>query len=110
MTEQQAKDVVDAIDRMFSGNVFSICTVEDCMKITNATPTKDYSALRLYHSDPFITMDRDTQEWLFRATVEAVCNFDDFAALRLYQTSEETERNMIESQQKRLLLKRLFRR
>lgn len=108
MTEFQAKAVADAVNRMFSSHSFSICTVDDCMKITGAVRSADYDALRLYHCVHYSTMSRDTKDWLFRATIENVSNVDDFPAVRLISKSEEIETALTLEQRERPLLKRLF--
>ena len=111
MTEFQAKAVVDSINRMFKADHFSICTVDDCMKITGATKTADYDALRLYHCVHFSKMDKQTKEFVFRVSLENVCNCDAFPAVRLIERSDEIAGEISKSAiecNRVPLLKRLF--
>lgn len=113
MTEFQAKAVVDAINAMFRGHHFNICTVDSCMKITGAIRSNDYEALRLYHCVNFDKMDRKTKEHVFRTTIELICNVDEFPAIKFVSPSEEIGQQLIESQRAETprrvsFLKRLF--
>lgn len=89
MTEFSAKAVVESINRMFASHHFSICTVDECMKVTGAVRTSDYPALKLYHCVNYSDMTRDTKDWVFRVTVENVSNVDDFPKLELAKKSDE---------------------
>lgn len=91
MTELQASAVVDAINRMFESNTFSICKVDDCMKVTGAVRTPDYAALSLYHCVDYSKMSRETKDFLFRATMENICNVDDFPAVKMIRKSDIIE-------------------
>jgi len=106
MTEFQAKSVVDAINRMFRGHHFSICKVDDCMKVTGATRTADYDSLRLYHCVNYSEMDDETKDFLFKATLENVCNTSEFPTLHL-SPPESKVREML-TVEKRPFLQRLF--
>lgn len=108
MTEFEAKSVVDAINRMFRGTSFSICTVDDCMELTGATRTESYAALRLYHCVGFDKMDRDTKDRVFKAALENVCNIDDFPAVRLIARRDEIEEQLTLDRKELPLMKRLF--
>ena len=108
MTEFQARAVVDAINRMFEEHLFSICTVDNCMRITGAVRTADYAALKLYHCCHYSKMSRETKDWLFRATIENVSNVDDFPAVRLINKAEEIETALTIQRKERPLTKRLF--
>lgn len=108
MTDFEAKAVVDAINRMFKGQTFYITDVDNCMKVTGAIRTTDYDALRLYHCVSFDTMDADTKSFVFQATIENVCNVDEFPAVRLIRRSDEIEEKLAMSHKQQPLLKRLF--
>jgi hypothetical protein len=107
MTDLQAKAVIDAINEMFKGKHFSICTVDDCMKVTGAVRTSDYDALRLYHCRDFAKMDRETKEYVFKATIENVCNVDAFPEIKLVKPSEAMGQAI--SVEQKPLIKRLLR-
>ena len=107
MTEFEAKSVIDAINRMFKKGHFSICTVDDCMRVTGAVETSDYNAMRLYHCVNYSAMDKETKAFLFKATMENVCNVDDFPEIKMAKRSEEIQSSFVVEQQP-TLLKRLF--
>lgn len=108
MTDFEAKSVVEAVNRMFQSQSYSICTVDDCMKITGAVRTAEYDSLRLYHCVSYSTMSSETKERLFRATLENVMNVDDFPVIRLVKKSDEMVNAIALENQSRPLLKRLF--
>jgi hypothetical protein len=108
MTEFQTKAVVDAINRMFSSHHFSICVVDECMKVTGAVRNADYRALSLYHCCHYSEMSRETKDFLFRATIENVGNVDDFPKLQLVRKSEEIANALALQDSQRPFLRRLF--
>ena len=90
ITPFQAKAVVDAINEMFrNSHYFNICVVDNCMEVTGAKRTADYTALHLYHCRNFSQMDAATKEFVFRATMENVTNIDGFPAVRFVDRREE---------------------
>ena len=108
MNEFEAKSVIDAINRMFKGAYFDITAVDNCMKVTGAVRTNDYKAMRLYHCVHYSEMDRETKAFLFKATMENVCNVDDFPEIKMAKRSDEIENRLIVEHQSKPLLKRLF--
>ncbi len=66
--EQQA--VMLALKKMFEGSHFSICTVDDCLKITGAIPPrKEYNALRALHCVDWADMAPDFRAAVFAKTL-----------------------------------------
>lgn len=108
MTEFEAKSVIDAINRMFKGTYFNISAVDDCMKVTGAVRTNDYKSMSLYHCVHYSEMDRETKAFLFKATMENVCNVDDFPEIKMAKRSDEIENRLILESQPKPLMKRLF--
>ena len=108
MTEFEAKSVIDAINRMFKDRYFSISTVDSCMKVTGSVATSDYNAMRLYHCVNYSAMDKETKSFLFKATMENVCNVDDFPEIKMAKRSDEIQNSLVIEQKPKPLLKRLF--
>lgn len=94
MTDFQAQAVVEAINRMFKGTFYDICTVRTCMNVTQATETEDFEALRLYHCMPFRSMSQQLKEQLFLKTIEAVANSEAFPAVRLVLPKDEMKQGL----------------
>jgi hypothetical protein len=108
MTEFQQKAVVDAINRMFKGTTFYITTVDDCMKVAGAIRNSDYDALKLYHCVHFDKMDKETRDFVFRATMQNVANCDEFPFVRLVSQSDLMKEQMAIDHAKTPWMKRLF--
>jgi hypothetical protein len=108
MTEFQQRSVVDAINRMFKGTTFFITTVDDCMKVAGATRNGDYDALKLYHCVHFDKMDKETREFVFRATMENVGNCDAFPVVRLVPQSDLMKEQVAIEHQSNSWMKRIF--
>ncbi len=107
MTEFEAKAVLDSINRMFKSNHFSICDVDKCMKVTGAVRTSSYRAINLYHCVNFSEMDKETKQFLFKATIENVCNVDEFPEIHLHKPSD-TMAGLTVLETRKPLLQRLF--
>ena len=108
MTRFQVKAVVDAINRMFKSNYFDICTVDKCMKIIGSAKTADYDAMHTYHCVNYSAMDRETKDWLFQATIENICNVNNFPEIKLVDPNEEMENLLTINQDNKSIIKRLF--
>ena len=107
MTDFQLASVVDAVNRMFRGTHFSICTVDSCMKITGAVRTSDYQALTLYHCVNYSDMTREIRDWVFKTTMENIGNVDSFPTVALVKRSDEIAATLIETKSRPNLLNRL---
>lgn len=108
MNEFEAKSVIDTINRMFKSRSFNICTVHDCMDVTGAVRMSTYKTLRLYHCVSYSEMDTDTKQMLFKATMENVCNVDEFPEIKMVKPSDDIQHRMELEHKERPLLKRLF--
>jgi hypothetical protein len=51
---------------------FSICTVDNCMKVSGAVPGPKYDVLRLYHCVRFAEMTPQQAEDVFKLTLEVI--------------------------------------
>jgi len=98
MSPQAPKAVVSALNTMFKGKHFSICVVDDCMKVVGAVRTSEYEVMRLYHCRDFADMDAQTKKWLFEATMQNVMNVDEFPEIQFVHRSSHV--SAIEDQSK----------
>ena len=108
MTEFEAKSVIDSINRMFKDRSFSICTVRNCMEITGAVATREMKVLELYHCVSYSDMDAETKAMLFKATIENVCNVDEFPEIAMVKSSDQIQHQLAVEQKEKPMLKRLF--
>lgn len=109
ISEFEARAVVDSVNRMFKGTSFNICTVDECMKVTGATRTKDYKAMSLYHCVGFDQMSEDVKRFVFKATMDNITNVDSFPEIRLVDPGEQlAEQLRLEKLNQTPLLKRIF--
>jgi hypothetical protein len=71
MDNFQKEVVLTAMRKMFQGLHFSICTVDNCLKITGAIPTKkDYDALSALHCVTWSEMSPQLRQTVLEKTVE----------------------------------------
>lgn len=63
MDEFQRKTVAIALKRMFTGQHFSICVVDACLKVSGCIPNKkDYDTLSALHCVNWSEMDADFRD------------------------------------------------
>ena len=78
------------------------------MTITGAVATNEYKVLELYHCVSYSEMDSEIKNMLFRATIENVCNVDEFPEITLTKPSDQIQHQLVVEHNEKPLLKRLF--
>ncbi len=59
-----------ALKKLFNQNSFSICTVDELLKITNTIPDKaTYQLLHAMHCVNYSDMTKEYRDWLFKTTM-----------------------------------------
>jgi len=70
MTEIEKMVITTALRKMFTGNHFSICTVDHCLKIAGAiAPKADYNALSALHCIEWSEMPPELRDYVFATTL-----------------------------------------
>jgi hypothetical protein len=64
----QKEALVLALNKMFKGGHFDICTIDTCLKMTNSiADAETYRIMRTVHCVDFKDMSVDFRNWLFEA-------------------------------------------
>jgi disulfide oxidoreductase YuzD len=67
--KQQA--IKTALKQMFSNQSFSICTIDDLIKLTNVVPdAKVYRIMHTQHCIKYSEMPKELREWLYLESVK----------------------------------------
>lgn len=74
MNDMAQRAIKSALNKMFGDpkGFFSICTVDNCMKVSGAVPGPKYDVLRLYHCVRFAQMTPQQAEDVFKLTLEVI--------------------------------------
>ena len=71
MDNFQKQTITIALREMFEGSHFSICTVDQCLKIANVVPpAKEHDALAALHCVHWSKMPADFRQQVFIKTLE----------------------------------------
>lgn len=60
-----------ALKKMFAGNHFSICTINECIKLTGVIPNSEtLKIMHAVHCVNFTDMDDNFRKWIFSETIK----------------------------------------
>ena len=94
--EFKIKSVSLIIQKMFDSHRFSICDIDNCLKISRIIPNKDvYNTLNALHCVHWSTMDGDMRKTVMKETLKMfqITDAEEYA-LRNFSRKEEVSQTL----------------